>query len=259
MIVIPMAGQSKRFADAGFARPKYMLDLCGQSVFARAVSSFAAQFASEDFLFICRDIDDTPGFIAAELAGLAQGGPARFDIAVLDHVTTGQAETVALGLKQANIDPDTPLTVFNIDTFRPGFRYPDGLNLARIDGYLEVFRGPGTHWSFVRPKGAAAQTGIAAEVAEKTRISDLCSTGLYYFRRARMFTDLYDRAARVDLAAQPMGERFVAPLYNMAIQDGADIRYHQIPREAVIFCGTPAEYAESGRLFAAGGASSKQD
>lgn len=49
MIVIPMAGLSRRFAEAGYAQPKYMLPLPGGSVFAHAVGSFREYFDKNHF------------------------------------------------------------------------------------------------------------------------------------------------------------------------------------------------------------------
>jgi 2-C-methyl-D-erythritol 4-phosphate cytidylyltransferase len=43
VIVIPMAGQSGRFARAGYDVPKYMLDARGRSLFAHALSRVAVR------------------------------------------------------------------------------------------------------------------------------------------------------------------------------------------------------------------------
>jgi dTDP-glucose pyrophosphorylase len=69
-------------------------------------------------------------------------------------------------------------------------------------------------------------------------ISNLASTGLYYFRRADLFRSALDEARRA-----PSGpELYVAPLYNHLIAQGASIHYHLIGADQVIFCGTPAQY-----------------
>ena len=241
MIVLPMAGLSSRFFKAGYTQPKYMLDLHGQTVFAHALGSFRAYFGQERILIICRADYDTPEFVRAECvkAGLSE---ADLDLVVLDHETAGQAETVALGLERAEADPEAPLTIFNIDTFRPGFTHPKAFDLGAIDGYVEVFQGPGEHWSFVRPDTSNPEAFRAAEVAEKVRISDLCSTGLYYFRDVALFQTLYAPIAAKDPATLQGGERYIAPLYNDAIGQGADIRYALIGADEVLFCGTPDEY-----------------
>jgi len=241
MIVLPMAGLSQRFFKAGYTLPKYMLDLHGRTVFAHALDSFSGLFADEEFLIVCRQIYGTPDFIRAECRKL--GLPEdRYRIVALENETAGQAETVAAGLTAANTGRDTPLTIFNIDTIRKGFRHPETFDLSQVDGYVEVFPGEGTHWSFVRPDGTDPEACRAAEVAEKVRISNLCSTGLYHFRTAGLFQDLYARIATRNPADLQGGERYIAPLYNIAIQSGLDIRYSLISPDEVRFCGTPDEY-----------------
>ncbi|HEX2545907.1 MAG TPA: capsular biosynthesis protein, partial [Ramlibacter sp.] len=70
MIVIPMAGNSSRFYQAGFTRPKYELPVGKDTLFARCVGSFEAYFASESFLFVCRPGVDAERFVHAECAKL---------------------------------------------------------------------------------------------------------------------------------------------------------------------------------------------
>jgi hypothetical protein len=237
VIVIPMAGLSRRFTEAGYTLPKYMLQAHGRSLFAHAVASFEAYFDSLPFLFILRDVAGTRDFVAAECARL---GLRESRIAVLDAPTAGQAETVALGVSQAAVAPDEPLTVFNIDTFRPGFRFPAGFDAGAVDGYLEVFRGEGQNWSYVRP--AAAGSDRVAETTEKVPISDLCCTGLYHFRSAGLFAGAYETFAGGAAAGMGLRELYVAPMYNLLIRQGCDIRYDVISATDVVFCGVPAEY-----------------
>jgi len=226
VIVIPMAGRSQRFFDAGYTQPKFMLDLHGRSVFANAVASFEADFARRPFLFIAAA--GAAGFVRAEAQAL---GIREFDVAELDRTTAGQAETVELGIG----DHEGPLTIFNIDTFRPGFRFPEGL-FETADGWLEVFRGSGANWSYVEP--APGPEPWALRTAEKVEISDLCCTGLYHFARAADFR----RTLAAERRAPQARELYVAPLYNHLIAEGAKIAWREIQRSEVIFCGTPAEY-----------------
>ena len=232
MIVIPMAGRSQRFFDAGYRQPKFMLDLAGRSVFAHAVDSFREAFEQEPFLFILQEEAAAVDFVRAECAAL---GVRDYALVRLTQPTAGQAETVALGLDGLSTPASTPLTIFNIDTFRPGFIFP-GPPLEAMAGWLEVFRGEGDNWSYVRP--APGPEPLALETAEKRPISDLCCTGLYHFARA----DDFRRALEAERAAPQAAELYVAPLYNHLIQAGAQIGYREIPQDQVIFCGTPSEY-----------------
>lgn len=236
MLVIPMAGLSRRFSEAGYKVPKYMLPAHGKSVFVHSVSSFEAYFRNEQFLFIVRDIAGTPDFVRQECSAL---GITDARIVILETPTDGQAETVALGLRQASVDAASPVTVFNIDTFRPGFRHAD-FGDKRTDGYLEVFRGGGDNWSYVRP--VAPDSDLVMETAEKRPISDLCCTGLYHFGSTGLYLSAYDAFYDDFTPSAALRERYVAPMYNALIKRGLSIRYTLVDRSELILCGVPDEY-----------------
>jgi len=235
-LIFPMAGQSERFARAGFTVPKYMLEAHGRSLFRHAVEGFLRYAPAMRLLFIARDVKGTASFIAAECRAM---GLDRFETHILDAATRGQAETVALGLAGRAANDDSAM-IFNIDTFRPDWHPPARFALDAVDGYLEVFEGEGRNWSFVAPLDPQVQS--VARTTEKDPISNLCCTGLYHFRRTGDFLDAFAAAAAGGASSWSAGELYVAPLYNRLIASGRDIRYHLIRRDEVIFCGTPSEY-----------------
>lgn len=231
MIVIAMAGRSQRFHDAGYALPKFALPLKEQTVFDFAVGSFASVFNRERFLFVTADAQATQ-FVTERCAALGIASPS---LVTLDRPSGGQAESVSWGLQAAKADPQDSVTIFNIDTFRPGFRFP-GPALMALDGWLDVFEGSGPNWSYIRPDPLSPDRVL--ETAEKRPLSTLCCTGLYHFARIGDFQVALDRERRNPLAP----ELYVAPLYNHLIGNGARIGYQVISRADVIFCGVPAEY-----------------
>lgn len=230
MIVIPMAGRSQRFHDAGYVLPKYALPLGDGTVFDHAIGGFRALFEHETFLFV------TPAGAQAFVEQACEGlGVRRRLIVAVDQPTAGQGETVEVGVTRSAVADDEPLTIFNIDTFRPGFVFP-GPWFANLAGWLEVFCGEGDNWSYVRP--AEGVLPLAAETAEKRPISNLCCTGLYHFSRADRF-----REALAAERLQPQArELYVAPLFNHLIAQGHQVGWRLIDRDEVVFCGIPAEY-----------------
>src|SRR6201986_3460602 len=96
MFVIPMAGESRRFRDAGFSDPKYRLDAHGAPLFDHAVKSFAAYFKTDLFLFVVRE--GSADFVRERChrPRIKQGV-----LVVLLRPTAGQAETVLMGLDEA--------------------------------------------------------------------------------------------------------------------------------------------------------------
>lgn len=236
MIVLPMAGLSSRFMKEGYDRPKYQLELDGYPVFDYALRSFVGRFGVEDFLIVMRPDYDCEAFVKSRLA--ANGVTAR--LVVLDRETAGQAETVALGLAAAHVEDCEPLSIFNIDSFRPGFSM--SLDEYASDGYVETFIGEGDGWSFVEPEEVNQASGFAKRLAEKARISSLCCTGLYYFRKRAIFDAAY--AQELAEPSQKLSEHYIAPIYNQMIKRGRSVAYRVIPAEEVIFCGVPGEYQQ---------------
>lgn len=232
-----MVGLSSRFKAAGYLQQKFMLPLWKHTVFSYAVSSFKYYFKTQTFLFVIRKDQYSEEFIKCECTRL---GIDDTKIVVLPTVTRGQAETVMEGIIRSECQIDEPITIFNIDTFRPGFRFPNFFNINEIDGYLEVFEGSGANWSYVQPD-TSRPFGVS-ETAEKREISNLCCTGLYHFGSAKLYETAYYEYCNRDVSNLDAGELYVAPLYNALIQKGYDIRYSLIKRSDVIFCGIPSEY-----------------
>jgi len=235
IIFIPMAGLSARFTKEGYTLPKYMLFAANQSLFRIAVSSFKAYFGDARFVFLYRNIFDTHAFIMAECELL---GIKNFNLIEIEKPTRGQAETVQMGidaLLKNGIEDE--MMVFNADTAKKSFNVPDFMN--ETDGYLEVFEGEGEHWSFVEPM--ADFENRVARTAEKVRISNLCSNGLYYFKSMQLFLDAYQTSFN---KADHTGEYYIAPMYNALIAKGKNIHFLVQPKSEMLFFGTPTEYID---------------
>lgn len=229
MIIIPMAGLSSRFAQAGYTMPKWKLPLKGRPVFDWSLLSFESYFAEEIFVIVHLDQPGVSEFLNDRLAAL---GIRHTRLVPLAKTTRGQSETVFKALESVSDDDGHGMTIFNIDTIRLGYRHPAEAG----DGWLECFKALGDHWSFVKP--AEGSRDRAAQVTEKVRISDYCSTGVYIFRNRDLFLKAYEN----ELTNGRYAELYVAPLYQYLIETGLDIRYSLIRPGDVQFCGTPKEY-----------------
>lgn len=231
MIVFPMAGLSSRFSEKGYKEAKFKLPIWGTHVFDLAVASFRAHFADQKFLFICREEPGTLEFIQSRIGALN-----ILDAAVisLEHVTAGQAETVAIGLKKSNAGLTESLDIFNVDTFRLTGRLPVKHH-TDADGALEVFDGSGSNWSFVKP---STEAGIVEYTTEKVPVSNLCCTGYYNFSTVSNFL----KALSEETKSPSSKELYIAPVYNHLIRMGKRIEYVLTDRALIEFCGVPEEY-----------------
>lgn len=234
-IIIPMAGQSSRFYNAGYTIPKYRLMINGKSVFYHSLESFH-NFKNNYYLFIGINGILDISFVKGELNLL---GIDNYDIVLLDEVTNGQAETVFNGLQKINKKTINDIFIFNIDTFRKKIVIPATFDLKKCAGYLETFIGSGDNWSNVLPSNS--EPYVVSLTAEKQSISQYCCTGLYYFSHVQFFYESY-----CDWIEQHSDETevYIAPLYNFLIKKGHRICFTVIDKKEVIFCGVPSEYEE---------------
>ncbi len=229
MIVIPMLGKSSRFFDAGYELPKYQLPLGNGTVFSESVKSFRAHFNDELFVFLIRSDFDARKFITSEVKVL---GIKSFRLVEFSDETLGQADSVFKGT--SDYSDDISIIVFNIDTIRRGFTIPSDGEFR--DGFLEVFNGEGNAWSFVQKD----DENNVIQTAEKRRISNLCSNGMYGFKRLGDFREAYLQRSEKDL--ETYGEIYIAPLYNQLIAKGFNIRCIELEEGVTMNCGTPEQY-----------------
>lgn len=229
-ILITMAGNGDRFRRAGFALPKFKIEVRGRTLFHWALASLGDFLpGGGEVIFAARSEHEPDAFIAAEAAALGIG---RHSVVHFDRVTDGQA-TTALLAGEALADKRAPVLIYNIDTYvEPEFLRA---GQARGNGWIPCFPGEGNGWSFAR----AGEDGMVEELAEKRRISPHATVGLYWFRSFELYQACYQ--AHFARGGAVNGERYIAPMYNTLIAGHGGVRLSVIPKEAVHPLGTPEE------------------
>jgi len=228
-IVIPMAGRGSRFADAGYKDPKPLIPVRGVPMIKLVIDNLRPS-RPHRFVFICQR-EHVAGYgLEPRLAAWAPGCA----IVQLDGVTEGAACSVLTA--EAYLD-DSPLMIANADQYLD-VSMDDYLDAADgLDGMIMTMTASDPKWSFV----AVDERGLATQLAEKVPISDEATVGVYNFAHGRDFA----RAAREMIARdlRVNGEFYVAPVYNMLIEQGARIGIHNIGNEAngMYGLGVPAD------------------
>lgn len=230
-IVITMAGLGSRFRSAGFAQPKYAIEVHGKTLFEWSMASLQQFIQADDrVIFVCLKESAADAFIARSCEEL---GISDFAVVNLDQLTDGQATTAYLTKHTWNADDS--LLIYNIDTFvNPTYLTPDAIKPGS-EGWVPCFQAPGDHWSFIKVN----KEGWATDAEEKVKISEYASIGLYWFAHTQIFCDAYthyyaDNDAEVK-------EKYIAPLYQYLIQNGKKVSIIDIPVADVHVLGTPDE------------------
>ena len=237
LLLITAAGQGSRFRAEGISVPKPLIQVQGFTLLEHTLSSFA--LAPGDHLLIAVQ---RPHGVAEQLGDRLQQ---TFPLVAqhwleLEALLPGQLATAVAALEQTLPDGDQPLLIHNCDT---GFAWQsDLLPSGEAYGSMAVFPAEGEHWSFGQPDPRDPSRAIA--IAEKQRISELASIGLYGFQSAHRF--LSDARLQLRSGNTVRGEHYVAPLLQHALSQGETV---QLPRVGgVRLYGTPTELCASFKI-----------
>ena len=237
LVLIPAAGEGSRFTKAGIAAPKPLIQVQGQTLLEHTLTSFA--FEAGDHLMLA--VQRRHGIREAISARLANSYPhLRLHWLELDQLLPGQLATSAAAIDALLHEQphcrDLSLLIHNCDT---GFQWSTAL--GQVDGYasMPVFEAEGDHWSFGQPD--PQNPGRAIAIAEKRRISNLASIGLYGFRSAGQFLD--QARHQLNDGATVNGEHYIAPMLQAALEVGEHIALPRV--QGVKLYGTPAELCQT--------------
>lgn len=235
-VLIPAAGAGSRFIKAGINVAKPLIFVKGQTLLEHTLDCF--EFKDKDHLILAvqhkHQIRKTLEVKLKEC--LPKVNIHWFE---LEKLLPGQLATSVAALESvlqtSDFDESLPLLIHNCDT---GFKWKG--EFATIKGFasMAVFSAQGTHWSFGEPDPKNPHRAIA--IAEKERISDLASIGLYGFSSTKIF--LKEAKAALYSKETIQDEYYIAPMLQKAITKGMEV---SLPRVGgVKTYGTPKELCE---------------
>lgn len=211
-----MAGRGTRIKEFSNS-PKPFIKLQGKSLLE--MSMLGLPLKGNKLVLVANKSDYAE--LLKTIAGIGWLDLENVKIELIDHITSGQAESALIGM--SSLDSNQSVLVTNCDTFFSN-NFPGEVD---ADGLLGTFKSDSPNYSYVR-----IENGLAVETAEKVVISDRASAGLYYFSSK----ELYERAyANTSFD----GEKYIAPMYNYLIESGLKVGEFAI--ESVTPLGTTAE------------------
>jgi NDP-sugar pyrophosphorylase family protein len=213
IVVVPIAGRGKRYADKGFERPKPLITVAGKPMLLWALKSLENVTYTKIIFIALKEHEQE--YHISKLLNKYVGKP--FEIVLIDEVTEGQLCTV-LTAKDL-FKPDDDLLIMASDSL---IRSKIGQDIAGkypdTKGIISVINLPGDRWSFAKTDNE----GNVTEVAEKVRISNHASTGLYYFSNAGEF--LRASSNIIKNKQKTKGEYYVIPVYQKLIERNERIK-----------------------------------
>ena len=193
-LVVPMAGEGRRFKEQGYKEPKPLIPVLGKPMIDWSLSCLRPK-SKHSLILIAKH----------EVFGSYKTDAIRISIG---ETTGGAACTVLLAREL--IDNDQPLLIGNCDQFVEWDvdAFLTWAHASGGDGAVVTFQSDGNpKWSYVR-----TEQGRVVEVAEKNPISDEATVGIYWFRRGKDFVKAAD--AMIRKADFFNGEAYLAPTFN---------------------------------------------
>lgn len=214
-----MAGRGKRFFQAGYELPKYMIEAKGKTLFEYSLDGLPLDIADR-IIFIGlvehQTRYDLRRFIDEKIEHYETKAECKF--LFLQDVTRGQAETVLMA--ERFIEPSDDLLVYNIDTYFQSKNLKQKLlnSIEKKDGILGAFvlDNPDNKWSYAEIN----DSGLVTRTTEKIPISNYALTGMYHFSNAQDILDV--ASSNIMSNRMEQNEFYIAPMYNDLIAQGKE-------------------------------------
>ena len=211
-LVIPMAGEGRRFSEAGYDSPKPLLEIDGKPMFELVIRNLITP-AVDRVVLLSRDEWD----LSASIASLSSALSIPISNVPISGTTDGPAGTVEIAAPE--LDLEAPVVVANSDQYVSGdlAGFYQAIEEG-IPGVILAMQDDDPKWSYVR----VDKHGNALELREKVVISPLATVGIYAFSSGRLMLQAFrDMRKRRDMTN---GEYYVAPSYRYLIEQGAEVR-----------------------------------
>lgn len=210
-VILPMAGRGTRFSNFGYTTPKPFIEINGKPMFVWALKSLEGLEVKTLFIIVLEEhlITYNLEFLLNKYCNYS------YKIITIKDVTEGQLCTVLMAENFINLQED--ILIISSDTLVIS-NMNDLINNNKIDGVISTMvSNNGNNWSFVK----VDKSNNVIEVAEKKRISNNISTGLYYFKSSSTFFQYAHKLIESNVRVN--GEFYIIPVYGLMLIDGYNI------------------------------------
>ena len=226
-IVVPMAGEGKRFVEQGFTDPKPLLRINNKSMIQLSIESLNLD---GNYTFIVRSEHNKRYGLSSYLKSLV----GQCNIIEVNKTTEGAACTVLLA--ERFINNSNPLMIVNSDQYIRwnSSNFLEEMSLDYLDGCILSFANNSPKWSYL----LLDDNNLVTKVVEKEVVSDLATVGIYFWKKGNEFVKSTQKMITKNIRTK--GEFYVAPSYNEMIGEGKIVGHY--PVDEMYGTGTPEDW-----------------
>ncbi len=209
---MPMAGKGLRLADAGFEKPKPLIEIKNKTIMEWSINSLSLDGT---FIF-CPKQEHIERFgIDSKLKEIIND----CKIVPISYDTHGPVDTI-LNARDL-IDNNDELLITDVDHYVEWDAqfFNENIRKRDIDGCTMVFPEPQNNeaYSFVK----LDNDGFVIQSAEKISISSIATVGIHYFKRGSDFVKFADEMIKRKISIK--NEYYVTPIFNLFVENNKKI------------------------------------
>jgi len=200
-----MAGEGKRFKEAGYTQPKPLIEVCGETM----IEAVYWNLCEGQYVIMVANKETEREILDNGFGDICIG---------IDEKTEGPACTALIA--KEFINHKLPLLIANCDQIIFDYSLKNIQTFATIhdaDVILGCFISTSPKNSYVRLN----DEGQIIEVREKEVISNIATNGLHWFRRGSDFVRAAEKMIEADDRVN--GEFYIAPSVNYLIAEGLKV------------------------------------
>jgi NDP-sugar pyrophosphorylase family protein len=198
-----MAGLGSRFSDAGYAKPKPLIDVLGAPMIQAVVESLNIEAS---YIFIVQEEHYNVYNLEEALNSIVPNSK----IVKINGLTDGAARTTLAA--KSLIDNDIPLVIANSDQI-VSWDSQEFLNKLKDQNVVALFNSDDPKWSY-----AKISNGVVTEVAEKIVISNNATVGIYGWKTGAEYVKSAEQMISKNIRTN--NEFYICPVYNESILNG---------------------------------------
>jgi dTDP-glucose pyrophosphorylase len=209
-IIIPLAGEGKRFSNVGYNIPKPFISVNEKPMIQSVVENLNIE---GNYIFIIQKKHS----IEFNLQLFLKSIKPNCVVIEIDEITEGPACTALLA--EEYID-DSPLIIVNCDQMIHDFdvhKLEEFVRVKKLDGVLGAFISTSDKNSYM----LLDNEGKIIQIKEKIVISNIATNGLHFWKNGKDF--VYSTKEMIKSNEKYNGEFYIAPTYNYLINKGKHI------------------------------------
>lgn len=236
-LVIPMSGIGKRFLEAGYKKPKPLIEVDSYPIIKHILDLFPG---IEEVIFVCNEMHLKETDMKQILLDLC---PQARIVSVPNEFRKGPVDAVLKAKDFIKNDHEIIVSYCDYGTVWDFDKFLEFTDTKIYDGVIPCYTGfhphmlRGDNYAFCKTEGLEVLEIKEKQPFTNNKMSEWASNGTYYFKSGKLLKKYFQQL--VDQNIHLNNEYYCSLVYNLLIQDGLKVSVFKIDK--MLQWGTPSD------------------